>query len=61
MNKTYPYAEYDNNDNLTYFECSTNYWDKQEFNKNGNQIYYENSNGYIDIGTWNNGIIIKIN
>ena len=45
MNKTYPYAEYDNNDNLTYFECSTNYWDKQEFNKNGNQIYYENSNG----------------
>ena len=45
-NKIYPYYEYGNNGNISYFEDSTGFWYKKEYDKNGNRTYYKDSDGY---------------
>ena len=44
--KTYPYYQYDDRDNIIHYEDSDGGWFKKEFNKNDSIYYYENSKGY---------------
>jgi hypothetical protein len=41
----FPYLEFDNKGNQTYYETSDGWWYKREFDKNGNETYYEGSDG----------------
>tara|TARA_R110002020_G_scaffold105188_4_gene245499 strand:- start:50 stop:295 length:246 start_codon:yes stop_codon:yes gene_type:complete len=41
----FPYYEYDNKGNVTYYETSCGYWSKTEFDKYGDETYWENSYG----------------
>jgi hypothetical protein len=40
-------TEYDDRDNLIYYEKSDGFWCKKEYDDNGNEIYYEKSSGEI--------------
>lgn len=42
--KKFPYKEYDDRGNLTYYE-SDGFWIKQNFDEKNNQIYYKSSSG----------------
>ena len=60
QNKIYPYYEYGNNGNISYFEDSNGYWYKKEYDDRDKLIYFEHSRGFIIMGNLNNGIRVRI-
>ena len=42
----FPYQEFDERGDVTYWEDHTGYWRKYAYDQYGNQVYYETSDGY---------------
>ena len=42
----FPYYEYDNKGNVTYYEMGDGYWEKSEYDDKGNETHNEWDGGY---------------